>query len=160
MSKMTPDVFSAQKRSEVMSRIRSQGNLDTEVALAKLFRLQRISGWRRQQVIRCKTAGLSASIQTKAALVRPDFVFRKSKIAVFVDGCFWHACPIHSTSPKTNVSFWKSKLLANQERDRRVNHLLKKADWKVVRIWEHELKPQNIAKLTSRLRNIFADLSL
>ena len=83
------DVFSKSKRSEVMSRIRSRGNQATELALAKLFRRHKITGWRRNQ----KVFG------------KPDFIFPKHKLAVFVDGCFWHGCPKHGTQPKGNAAF-------------------------------------------------------
>ena len=118
-----PDVFTKAKRSEVMSRIRGRGNEETEVALAKLLRRHGITGWRRNQKI----------------FGKPDFVFRKARLAVFVDGCFWHACPKHSNIPASNRAFWKQKLAANQFRDRQVNRTLRKNGWRVVRIWEHDL---------------------
>jgi DNA mismatch endonuclease (patch repair protein) len=118
------DVFSPQKRSQVMSRIRGRGNKDTEVALARLLRLHRISGWRRHQPI----------------VGRPDFIFRKHRVAVFVDGCFWHRCPKHSNTPANNREFWESKLSANVKRDRAVSAALKKRQWTVIRVWEHDLK--------------------
>jgi DNA mismatch endonuclease, patch repair protein len=130
------DVFSTRKRSEVMSRIRSRGNKDTEQALAKIFRRQRISGWRRNQSV----------------FGKPDFVFRKLKLAVFVDGCFWHRCPIHGTQPKGNRSFWKMKFLRNRTRAQLVNRILRLAGWRVLRIWEHELPRRNEKRLLRRIR--------
>ena len=121
-----PDVFSKAKRSEVMSHIRSRGNKDTELALAKLFRRHRITGWRRNQ----KVFG------------KPDFAFRRERLAVFVDGCFWHGCPRHYKIPAGNRAFWKTKFASNKARDRRVNRELRKLGWRVVRIWEHEFTPQ------------------
>jgi DNA mismatch endonuclease (patch repair protein) len=118
-----PDVFTKAKRSEVMSRIRSRGNKDTEIALARLFRRHNITGWRRHQNI----------------FGRPDFVFPGLKLAVFVDGCFWHVCPRHGTKPATNRAFWRRKFSRNQKRDRLVNGTLRRAGWRVLRIWEHEL---------------------
>ena len=94
------DVFTKAKRSEVMSRIRGKGNKDTEVALARLFRANGITGWRRHYGI----AG------------KPDFAFPEHKLAVFVDGCFWHACPKHATQPKGNRKFWLAKLEANRKK--------------------------------------------
>jgi len=70
--------------------------------------------------------------------VRPDLVFTGPKLAVFVDGCFWHCCPEHGTMPLTNRDFWEAKLLRNVERDRRDDALLAANEWRVVRIWEHE----------------------
>jgi DNA mismatch endonuclease (patch repair protein) len=70
--------------------------------------------------------------------VRPDVVFTRWKVAVFVDGCFWHGCPDHQSFPKSNRDYWVPKLAANVERDRRVDAALGEAGWVVVRIWEHE----------------------
>jgi DNA mismatch endonuclease (patch repair protein) len=72
--------------------------------------------------------------------VRPDFVFLKSRTAVFVDGCFWHGCPRHGTEPKGNAAFWKRKFARNVARNRRVNRALRRAGWRVFRIWEHALR--------------------
>jgi DNA mismatch endonuclease (patch repair protein) len=118
------DVFSREKRSEVMSRIRGRGNRATELAFAKLLRAEKITGWRRHLPL----PG------------RPDFAFRRFKVAVFVDGCFWHCCPRCSNRPANNREFWAKKLDLNVERDRRVNEALANLGWNVVRIWEHELK--------------------
>ncbi len=70
--------------------------------------------------------------------VRPDIVFTRCKLAVFVDGCFWHVCPVHGRQPSTNEWYWTPKLLRNVERDRRADELLSEAGWVVVRVWEHE----------------------
>jgi DNA mismatch endonuclease (patch repair protein) len=117
------DVFTKAKRSEVMSRIRSRGNKATEIALVKLLRRHKITGWRRNQKI----------------FGKPDFIFPKLKLAIFVDGCFWHGCPRHRTRPKGNRSFWKNKFARNQARDLLVTRALRRANWRVLRIWEHEL---------------------
>jgi DNA mismatch endonuclease (patch repair protein) len=117
------DVFTKSKRSEVMARIRGKGNKDTELALARLMRAHGISGWRRNQLI----------------FGKPDFVFQNRRLAVFVDGCFWHACPEHATKPANNRSFWRRKLESNRRRDVLVNRTLKKSGWVVVRIWECDL---------------------
>ena len=131
-----PDVFTKQKRSQVMSRIRGHGNKETELALLGLFRRQGITGWRRHQPV----------------FGKPDFVFPKTKVAVFVDGCFWHGCPKHSSMPRNNRPFWRKKLAANKARDRLVNRTLRRAGWRVVRIWEHELAKKNQRRLVARLR--------
>lgn len=81
---------------------------------------------------------------------RADIVFRPAKVAVFVDGCFWHGCPKHGTQAKANAEFWKNKIERNQERDKGTNYFLKKAGWKVVRIWEHE----NPEKASARIQKI------
>jgi len=85
--------------------------------------------------------------------VRLDFVFLKSRTAIFVDGCFWHGCPKHATKPANNRAFWKKKLGGNKMRDRLVNRTLRRAGWKVVRIWEHEL-----AKLRGKHRTLNIEL--
>ena len=69
---------------------------------------------------------------------RPDIVFTRARVAVFVDGCFWHRCPEHGTSPKTNTGWWRRKLDTNVERDRATDAALTEASWAVIRIWEHE----------------------
>lgn len=78
--------------------------------------------------------------------VRPDLVFTRSRVAVFVDGCFWHRCPEHGDEPKTNSDYWGPKLDANVARDRKVDRALRKAGWKVVRAWEHD-DPDDVAEL-------------
>ena len=70
--------------------------------------------------------------------VRPDIVFTRRKVAVFVDGCFWHSCPQHGTSPKSNQDYWIPKLLQNVERDYLTNERLRASGWRVIRVWEHE----------------------
>src|SRR6202012_2065369 len=69
---------------------------------------------------------------------RADIVFGPAKVAVYVDGCFWHSCPEHGTMPRANEAFWQDKLSRNRERDATVNDLLAGAGWTVVRVWEHE----------------------
>lgn len=136
-----PDVFDAKKRSDVMSRIRGQGNRTTELALASAFRRAGIKGWRRHLVIKLALGPRVAKRKGKAdLLVRPDFVFRREKVAVFVDGCFWHRCPAHCKMPANNREFWEQKLSRNVERDRFVDRELRKAGWRVWRVWEHALK--------------------
>ncbi len=128
-----------------MSRIRSRGNKETEIALMRILRRHKISGWRRHAVIRI----ISGSPPSKF-IVRPDFVFRAARVALFVDGCFWHACGKHSNLPANNRAFWRKKLDANRARDRLVNRTLRRLGWKVLRIWEHDLHhPQ---KCLARLR--------
>lgn len=130
------DVFSKTKRSEVMSLIRAKDNKATELAIAKLFRTHGISGWRRHYPITGK----------------PDFAFPKQKLAVFVDGCFWHGCPRHATQPKGNRRFWAEKLEANKARDRKVNRELRAKGWKVLRFWEHDLR---LAKHNSTVSRVY-----
>jgi len=81
---------------------------------------------------------------------KADIVFRSVKVAVFVDGCFWHGCPIHGTRAKANAEFWKNKIEQNRLRDRDTNKQLKKAGWRIVRVWEHE-NPERAAQKIYRL---------
>ena len=118
------DVFTKAKRSEVMSRIRSRGNRATEVRLISIFLENGITGWRRNSPV----------------FGKPDFVFPARRVAVFVDGCFWHGCPAHYNAPANNADFWIRKFVLNRNRDRLVNRTLRKLGWRVVRIWEHALK--------------------
>lgn len=76
-------------------------------------------------------------IQCAERRVRPDIVFPRFKLAVFVDGCFWHMCPRHGTRPRSNRRYWSAKLRRNVERDAEVNAALREAGWKVLRVWEH-----------------------
>lgn len=153
------------------------GNKDTELRLIQIFRANGITGWRRGCALRIgsgvrdlasgiriqnpknlkprpKTRATSATRATRSTCrVKPDFVFQKPKVALFVDGCFWHGCPRHGTKPKTNAKFWRNKIATNQARDRRVNSALRKRGWSVVRIWEHELRRKDEAKLIRRLKS-------
>ena len=108
-----------------MSAIRSKYNKTTERALVTIFRKSGINGWRRHP----------GTIYGK-----PDFIFRRAKIAVFVDGCFWHGCREIKKLPKRNEKFWKAKILGNIKRDKAVNKKLRQDGWKVLRIWEHDFK--------------------
>jgi DNA mismatch endonuclease (patch repair protein) len=154
------DVFTKAKRSQVMSRIHSRGNKDTELALARLLRANKISGWRRHLEIhavaavydRRKLLGAHRAPLQRIFRVRPDFVFRQARLAIFVDGCFWHSCPKHKTKPKNNRAFWQRKLFANKARDRLVNQTLRQRGWRVLRIWEHELSHKNELRLVGRIR--------
>lgn len=112
-----------------MSRIRGHGNKDTELALMNLLRQHGITGWRRNQKI----------------FGKPDFLFRRNRLALFVDGCFWHGCAKHCKIPAGNRAFWKKKFAANKARDRRVNRVLRKEGWRVLRIWEHDLAKRGAA---------------
>jgi len=129
------DIFEKAKRSQIMSRIRGKGNEKTEVRLANIMRKTDIRGWRRHLPI----PG------------RPDFAFRKQKVAVFVDGCFWHGCPRCFRLPKQNRAFWKAKIEGNRRRDRTVNGRLRRLGWKVIRIRECRLKHAD--RVVVRIKN-------
>lgn len=134
------DRMSKEDRSELMSKVRSSGNLTTEVAMARIMRLHGISGWRRH---------------LRLLSFRPDFVFRREKVVVFIDGCFWHACPEHGSRPKSNAEFWRSKLESNVARDRRADMELVDSGWKVVRFWEHSVK-RHPSRCAEELEEILA----
>ncbi len=156
-----PDVFTQAKRSQVMARIRSRGNRDTELALARLLRAHGIKGWRRQVEIRNAECGVRNSVSAgsrRLLRVKVDFVFPKRKLAIFVDGCFWHGCPWHATNPRQHAAFWRKKLAANRARDRQVNRALRAAGWRVLRIWEHELS-QGGRQAERRKQRLLARLS-
>lgn len=88
---------------------------------------------------------------------RADVVFTRARVAVYIDGCFWHGCPLHATYPKRNSEYWLPKLRRNVERDRETTMRLQDAGWKVLRFWEHEL-PQEVAKkVLQEVRGLRAD---
>lgn len=112
------DTVTKEKRSEIMSRIKSKSSIEV---LPKTFNGMRLR-------------------KHPAIFGKPDFGSKKKKIAVFIDGCFWHCCPKHHRMPKSNVGFWGEKFHRNKARDHKVNRELKKQGYSVVRIWEHDLK--------------------
>src|SRR5690349_19592581 len=99
-----------------MKSILGRGNESTELTFARTLRANRVSGWRRHI----------------DALGRPDFAWPGQRVAVFIDGCFWHGCPRCYKAPKTNRSFWRDKVTSNRARDRRVTAELRRAGWVVV----------------------------
>ncbi|MCC6501031.1 MAG: DNA mismatch endonuclease Vsr [Anaerolineales bacterium] len=131
------DTFSKEKRSEIMAAIHSKNTHSTERRLRAGLVSARISGWR---------------MNAKDLAGRPDFVFDKKKIVIFVDGCFWHGCKCKRLS-KTHKSFWKNKIETNISRDKRASRILRKQGWKVVRIKEHELKA-SVSKTMGKVKRI------
>ena len=116
--------FGGLRRGQLMSRVRSTGNLTTEKRLASLLREAGLTGWRRHQLL----TGL------------PDFVWPKIKVAVFVDGCFWHGHDCgRNLRPRTNAAAWRAKIEGNQARDRRTSRLLRQEGCNVIRVWECQL---------------------
>lgn len=77
-------------------------------------------------------------LRVPGRVVRPDVAFTRARLAVFVDGCFWHVCPIHGNQPRANTDYWRPKLIRNVQRDRAVDSALQVAGWRVLRAWEHE----------------------
>jgi DNA mismatch endonuclease, patch repair protein len=113
------------RASKNLSAVRGRGNRTTEIRLRLALVRARIRGWNVQPL------GLPGN---------PDFVFFRERIAIFVDGCFWHGCPRCGHIPKTNSPFWQAKIQRNIERDQANIHKLCDSDFRVARIWEHELK--------------------
>ena len=132
------DTFSPQERSNIMSRIRSRGNAATELRFIEILRKRKIAGWRRN----AKLPG------------RPDFVFPGARLAVFVDGDFWHGNPRNFRPPKSNPAYWEAKIRGNRRRDRRVNRLLRAKGWKVYRFWQSSLESEDavVARLLRGLK--------
>jgi len=127
------DVLTKKQRSYCMSRIRGR---DTRPELAL-----RRAAW---------AAGLRYRVKN-GLKGRPDIVFASARLAVFVDGCFWHGCPLHSVKPKTRAVFWAGKIDRNRVRDVEVKAELKREGWAVLRFWEHEIKGQ-LPRVVSRIR--------
>lgn len=129
------DVFSKEKRSDVMKRVKSSGNKSTEEQLIHYFKEQHITGWRRHY----KVKG------------HPDFVFLDKRIAIFVDGCFWHGHDCRNTRPVENADYWSKKRQKNIAHDAAVTASFQNRGWLVIRIWECELKKANRAILKEKL---------
>jgi DNA mismatch endonuclease (patch repair protein) len=83
-----------------------------------------------------------------------DVVFTAARVAVYVDGCFWHMCPRHGTMPANNAEWWKAKLEGNRARDRRTDELLERHGWRVVRVWEHEEPEEAAARVAALVRPV------
>ena len=116
--------------------------VDTKPELA-LRRALHALGYRYRKDLRLDLPG--------GARVRPDIVFTARRVAVFVDGCFWHCCPEHGTQPASNTWYWTPKLQRNVERDRAADLALGAAGWTVVRLWEHEALDAAVAAVASLL---------
>lgn len=111
-------------RSEIMQRVKQKDSAPELALRTALFK-----------------RGLRYCLHRRIEGVAVDIAFISAKVAVFVDGCFWHGCPIHATFPKSNQSYWLPKLAENKARDQRQSEKLCSAGWKVIRAWEHECSP-------------------
>lgn len=129
------DIFEKEKRSKIMSAVHSKQNKTTEIRLIKIFKENGIIGWRRNY----KVKG------------HPDFVFPDKKIAIFVDGCFWHGHDCRNTRPADNAEFWQKKRERNMRHDKEITALFEKRGWMVIRIWECELKKKNFENLKKKI---------
>lgn len=124
------DTVSKSKRSWIIAQVKSSGGRSTEERFRAVLREHRITGWRRNYPL----------------LGKPDFVFREAKVAVFVDGCFWHGHAKRCRIPKANREYWQKKIQRNVDRDRAVTRALQKKGWKVLRIWEHTVSDATMLK--------------
>ncbi|MGH8018116.1 MAG: hypothetical protein ACREIA_07470 [Opitutaceae bacterium] len=88
----------------------------------------------------------------RRVVIRPDFVFRARRLAVFVDGCFFHGCPKHATWPQNNAGFWRAKIEGSIARDRLQNRVLRAHGWRVLRVWEHGLATRHAARTIGRVQ--------
>ena len=112
------DIYSKEKRSWLMGRVRSTGNKSTEEKLIAILKQNHLTGWRRKYSL----------------FGNPDIVFPSGKIVIFVDGCFWHGCPKHGEIPESNRDFWVKKIDANKKRDKLVvdiKGVAPRADWRL-----------------------------
>lgn len=130
------DSVTREHRSAVMASVKSKGNRSTEGKVEATLRETRIRGWIKHPdtVDGC-----------------PDFYFPRDKLAVFVDGCFWHACPRCGRLPSSNVKYWTGKIDSNRRRDNRVRRQLRARGVRVLRIWEHELKGSSWLRRLQRM---------
>jgi len=129
------DKFSKEKRSKIMSKIRSK-NTKPEISLRKTLWHSGYKGYR---------------LNYKKAPGKPDICYVGKKISIFVDGCFWHGCPLCYKKPSSNKKYWSKKLKENKERDKRVDGKLKKQGWVVLRFWECEINKE-IEKVSKRIK--------
>ena len=132
------DVFDKEKRSDIMKHVRSKGNKTTELRMIEVFKALGITGWRRHY-------------QVKG---HPDFVFLQKRVAVFVDGCFWHGHDCRNTKPKQNENYSANKIKKNKHHDQEITELFQQRGWKVIRIWECELKKKNRKILEAKIKPV------
>jgi DNA mismatch endonuclease, patch repair protein len=137
------DIVTPEERSQIMSKVKKSGKKSTELKLIKYFKEYGIKGWRRNYP-------LSGN---------PDFVLPKSRLAIFVDGCFWHGCKDHCHLPASNREYWIAKIDGNVKRDQEVTRNLEAKKWIVVRIWEHELKKSCYKKTLEKIKDTVDDRS-
>jgi len=132
------DVFDDITRSNIMRQVKSSGNLSTELKIIEYLKRNNIKGWRRKPKI----------------FGNPDFIIKDNKIAIFVDGCFWHGHKC-KTIPKKNHDYWLKKINGNINRDQRINRILRKDGWHVFRFWEcHLNKNKNLTARFNKIKSI------
>ena len=119
-----------------MRQVKSKKNKSTELRLIKIFKENGVTGWKRNYPVKGY----------------PDFVFLKQRIAVFVDGCFWHGHDCRNTRPSANEEFWRKKRERNIKHDKEITELFESRGWTVIRIWECELKRQNYERTLLKIK--------
>jgi DNA mismatch endonuclease (patch repair protein) len=134
------DTFSKAERSRIMASVKSRNTKSTELRFISILKDKNITGWRRKYPL----------------VGKPDFVFQRLKITVFIDGCFWHGCPSHCRMPTSNIDYWNNKIEKNKTRDRKITKALKMKNWQVIRIWEHEIKTSKLNRKLNRLKKKIA----
>lgn len=128
------DNVSREIRSRIMTAVRSDGKSRTEIEFGQLLTAAGARGYRKQWRVHGS---------------KPDFAWPGRKVAIFVDGCFWHGCTRCKSLPTSNVEFWRTKIEGNRRRDRRVTRALRRQGWKVIRIWEcHIRRSSSIQRVT------------
>lgn len=118
------DTFDKKTRSRIMAAVRSKGNRSTETRFRAVLAASGLRGWQ---------------MQAHNLPGHPDFAFRRKRVAVFVDGCFWHGCPKCYRRPKSKRNYWDAKVERNKSRDKKNRQDLRKIGWKTLRFWEHQL---------------------
>ena len=134
------DIFTTEKRSSVMKAVKSRNTKTTELKMIEIFKELHIIGWRRMYPL----------------IGKPDFVFPKKRIIVFVDGCFLHGHNCRNVKPSDNAEFWEAKRMYNKKHDEEVTNTLELKIWTVIRIWECELKNKNRDILMLKIEQLLA----
>lgn len=132
------DVYDKETRSSLMQKVKSKGNKSTELRLISLFNEYNITGWRRNYSVKG----------------HPDFVFFEKRMALFVDGCFWHGHNCRNIRPKENADYWDKKRERNILHDKKITERFESRGWTVMRIWECELKRKNQLETIVRLQDM------
>jgi DNA mismatch endonuclease (patch repair protein) len=139
---MAPLPYPQPTSEQVSARMRRNPRRDTAAEVALRCELHR----------RGRRFRKDLPLRTSQRVVRPDVVFTAARLAVFVDGCFWHVCPIHGNQPRANTDYWRPKLERNVARDRAVDEALAAARWRVLRAWEHEPTVKVADRIEAALR--------
>jgi len=132
------DTFSKAERSRIMASVKSRNTKSTELRFISILKDKGIASWRRNYPL----------------TGNPDFVFPHLKVAVFIDGCFWHGCLSHCRMPSSNIKYWNDKIENNKIRDKKTTMALKMKGWQVIRIWEHEIKSGRLNRKLNRIKKI------